>query len=233
MWVDSSAGHDAHRMRRVVQTTRRIAKLLGKTRDLIGAGQKSGKFWTLDRDTGQVIWSTQVGPAGTMGGLQWGSAVDGQRIYVALDNSAMDEWMPLGATTTTNKGAWRALDKATGVILWQAVTPDGPVEVPPFGGLGSAIGAVTVANGVAYGCTFLGSHVAMNAATGEILWNEPPSPNPDYAPATPLLPVELCGAGAAVSRGTVYWGTGYRQIDRRSIGPILRQRADGLTTRVS
>lgn len=170
------------------------ARLGGKTQDLVGAGQKSGMYWTLDRDTGQVIWSTQVGPGGTMGGLQWGSAVDDQHIYVAVNNSGLADWTPLGATTTTNKGAWSALDKATGEILWQTETPDAALT-----GLGSAIGAVTVANGVAYACTFAGSHVAMDASTGSILWTDPTTG-------------ELCGAGAAVSRGTVYWGTGYGQI---------------------
>jgi polyvinyl alcohol dehydrogenase (cytochrome) len=169
------------------------AKLGGKTRDLIGAGQKSGMYWTLDRETGQVIWVRQVGPGGTMGGLQWGSAVDDNRIYVAVNNSGLEPWTPLGGTQTTG-GAWSALDKATGQILWQTVTPD--FAIP---GLGSAIGAVTVANGVAYGCTFLGSRVAMNASDGSILWTDPAAG-------------ELCGAGAAVSRGTVYWGTGYGQI---------------------
>jgi polyvinyl alcohol dehydrogenase (cytochrome) len=192
------------------------AMLGGKTRDLVGAGQKSGMYWTLDRDSGQVIWATQVGPGGTMGGLQWGSAVDDQRIYVAVNNSNMSVWTPMGATTTTNRGAWSALDKATGQILWQTETPDGPVEIPALGALGnvgSAIGAVTVANGVAYGCTFAGSHVAMNASDGSILWTDPAAG-------------ELCGAGAAVSRGTVYWGTGYGQIVFQSV-------ADGTLTAYS
>ena len=59
----------------------------GKPRDLVGAGQKSGQYWALDPDTGAVVWVTQAGPGGTSGGLQWGSAVDGQRIYTANANS--------------------------------------------------------------------------------------------------------------------------------------------------
>jgi polyvinyl alcohol dehydrogenase (cytochrome) len=164
-------------------------------RDLVGAGQKSGKYWALDRDTGQVVWVTQVGPGGTMGGLQWGSAVDGDRIYVAVNNSGSQAWPLLDGTPTTG-GAWSALDVATGEILWQTATPD---SLPPQFGLGSAIGAVTVANGVAYACSFVGTRVAMDASTGAVLWSDPPTG-------------EFCGAGAAVSRGTVYWGNGYGQI---------------------
>ena len=169
------------------------AKIGGKTRDLLGAGQKSGKYWTLDRKTGEVIWFTQVGPGGTMGGLQWGSAVDDDRIYVAVNNSGGTSWTLTNGATTT-KGAWSALDKTTGQILWQTETPG--FALP---GLGSAIGAVTIANGVAYACTFAGTRVAMDARDGSILWSDPPTG-------------ELCGAGAAVSRGTVFWGNGCGQI---------------------
>ena len=59
----------------------------GKPRDLVGAGQKSGQYWALNPDTGAVQWVTQAGPGGTAGGLQWGSAVDGQRVYTANANS--------------------------------------------------------------------------------------------------------------------------------------------------
>ena len=41
--------------------------------------------------------------------------------------------------------------------------------------------------------------MALNAATGAVLWQEPSTG-------------ELCGAGAAVAQGTVYWGIGYGQI---------------------
>jgi polyvinyl alcohol dehydrogenase (cytochrome) len=164
----------------------------GKTRDIVAAGAKSGVFWALDRDTGAVIWSTNVGPGGTLGGMEWGSATDGTRIYAAVNNTRGDVWTPVGKPSTTF-GAWSALDPATGQILWQTVTPDtmGP-------GLGSAIGAVTVANGVVYGCSFVGTWTAMNASTGDVLWSR-------YSGG-------FCGAGAAVSQGTVYWGTGYNQI---------------------
>ena len=37
---------------------------MGRSRDLLGAGQKSGMYWALDPDTGEVVWGTQVGPSG-------------------------------------------------------------------------------------------------------------------------------------------------------------------------
>jgi polyvinyl alcohol dehydrogenase (cytochrome) len=45
----------------------------GAPSDVVGAGQKSGKYWALDSDTGAVKWVTQAGPGGTWGSMQWGS----------------------------------------------------------------------------------------------------------------------------------------------------------------
>src|SRR5262249_39434963 len=54
---------------------------------LVGAGQKSGMFWAFKRKTGELVWNTQVVPPGITGGMQWGSANDGKRIFVASANS--------------------------------------------------------------------------------------------------------------------------------------------------
>ena len=158
-------------------------KINGKVRNVIGAGQKSGDYTLLDRVTGAVIWKTHVGTGGLLGGLQWGSATDGKRIYVAKSNSA-DAFSGV-------PGYWAALDAATGAVLW---TTNDPFYAFTF----SAQGAVSVANGVVYACTLdaQGHMLAMNAATGQILWTFPSG--------------GACNSGAAIVDGTVYWGSGYR-----------------------
>jgi polyvinyl alcohol dehydrogenase (cytochrome) len=163
----------------------------GRTRDVVGIGQKSGKYWTLDPDTGAVIWVTQAGPGGIFGGLQWGSAVDGQRIYTANANSnAVPYTLPNGTTTT--EGMWSGIDAVTGQLLWQTV--------PTFGGVpngGGSSGPVTTANGVVFGCSLdpQGHMYALNGATGEILWTFPSGGS--------------CLSGAAISEGRLFWGSGY------------------------
>jgi polyvinyl alcohol dehydrogenase (cytochrome) len=158
----------------------------GKPRELVGAGQKSGIYWAVDPDTGAVVWKTQAGPGGTAGGLQWGSAVDGTRVYTANANYLRKPWVLTNGTTTT-EGVWSALDVATGQIIWQ---------VTPFY-KGSTSGPVTTANGVVFGCSLdpLGYMYALNAATGDMLWRYPSGGS--------------CLSGAAISRGAVYWGSGY------------------------
>jgi polyvinyl alcohol dehydrogenase (cytochrome) len=163
----------------------------GKQKELVGAGQKSGQYWALDPDTGAVKWVSQAGPGGTAGGLQWGSAVDDQRIYTANSNSNAKPTTVRG--NTVNIGVWSALDKATGALLWQQTTPTGRT-----GGLfGTTSGPVTTANGVVFGCSLdvLGYMYALDAATGTILW--------EFASGG------SCLSGAAISNGELYWGSGY------------------------
>jgi polyvinyl alcohol dehydrogenase (cytochrome) len=158
----------------------------GKPRELVGAGQKSGQYWALDPDTGAVQWVTQAGPGGTAGGLQWGSAIDDTRIYTANANSNFKPWtMPDGTVITS--GVWSGLDALTGELLWQTAPPHG----------GDASGPATTANGVVYGCSLdpQGFMYALEGATGDVLW--------EFASGG------SCLSGAAISNGTVFWGSGY------------------------
>jgi polyvinyl alcohol dehydrogenase (cytochrome) len=185
------------------------AKVNGKTTDIVGAGEKSGDFSAVDRNTGALLWKTHVGPGGLTGGLQWGSATDGKRIYVAESNSA----------NLDVKGYWSALDPSTGAELWRTSDPGTGIGgrpctilgIDPFPGctlamigIGfgySAEGPVSVANGVVYACSLnpAGPNmVAMDAATGAIKWTYPSGSS--------------CLGGAAIANGTVYWGTGYRSF---------------------
>ena len=60
--------------------------------------------------------------------IQWGSASDGTRIYVAVSN-------PHGVSYSAgNAGSWAALDPATGKILWQKADPNGVTDTGSFGG---------------------------------------------------------------------------------------------------
>jgi polyvinyl alcohol dehydrogenase (cytochrome) len=159
-------------------------------RTIVGAGQKSGVYSAFDPDTGHLLWATQVGPGSVVGGIEWGSATDGRRIYVAIGNADHRSYtlQPSGQTATA--GSWSALDAATGRILWQTADPHAAVD----------IGTMTIANGVLYAPSMAGgphdtNMFALNAATGSILWQ--------YAAGGSV------NAGAAVVSGVVYWGSGY------------------------
>src|SRR5712671_6252540 len=46
--------------------------------DIIGFGQKSGIYWALNPDNGNIVWARLVGPGSSLGGIEWGTATDGQ-----------------------------------------------------------------------------------------------------------------------------------------------------------
>lgn len=154
---------------------------------IIGAGQKSGYYFAFDPDTGALLWQTQVGPGSALGGMEWGSATDGQRIYCAVANFYAIPWGGGSA------GFFAALDPATGNVLWRTADPNGAIDIGPL----------MVANGVLYAPSMAGSATnpnmfALDTATGNILWSFPSGSS--------------VHAGATVSNGVVYWGTGYSHL---------------------
>jgi len=159
----------------------------GKAHDVVGAGQKSGQYWVLDRDSGAELRVTVAGPGGTAGGLQWGSALDASRIYTANANSDLKNWPPPDGPTT---GVWSGIDQSTGELLWQTRPPHG----------GGTSGPATTANGVVFGCALDadGYMYALDGATGQVLW--------EFASGG------SCLSGAAISRGQVFWGSGYTNL---------------------
>src|SRR5207249_2172566 len=58
----------------------------GHWRDVVGIGAKSGVYTVLDAKTGEFIWDSLIGPGGDQGGMEWGTAFDGKRIYASITN---------------------------------------------------------------------------------------------------------------------------------------------------
>jgi PQQ-like domain len=144
-------------------------------------------YWALNPANGDIVWSTMVGPGSTLGGIQWGTATDGERIYVAITNGGKKPYPLINGQTVTS-GAWSALDVHSGRILWQTPDPDQAFDM----------GSVSVANGVLYAPSFSGRMLALNALTGGILWS--------FQSGGSVLD------GPSIVDGVVYWGSGYRNI---------------------
>ncbi len=206
----------------------------GSSRELLGAGQKSGIYWALDPETGEVVWSTQVGPGGTLGGLEWGSAVGGQQIFVSVANTS---FAPMTFTVgpqvgrTVKGGFWSALDASTGQIVWQVAgnqPPAKPTPTTPPDAIAITPGAVSLANGVVFAGALdaVGTMYALDAKTGNILWT--------FASGGSV------NSGAAIVDGAVYWGSGYARISGTpnnkfyafEVKPTAEDLAHGHSTRI-
>jgi polyvinyl alcohol dehydrogenase (cytochrome) len=176
----------------------------GHWREVVGIGGKSGVYTLLDAITGEFIWNTLIGPGGDQGGMEWGTAFDGSRIYASITNHhhipyKLTENGVISSTSVTG-GSWAALDPITGTILWQTADPQ--VETLPGRGVVGVwdLAPVTVANGVVYASSMAklanqNQMFALDAATGAILWQ--------FSAGSSV------NSGPAVVDGTVYWGSGY------------------------
>jgi len=167
---------------------------------IVGIGQKTGIYYALNPDTGGLIWGTLVGPSGLFGGMEFGTAADGNRVYVALANSEHQTYTLQPSGQSHNSGSWGALDAATGTILWQtkATGQDPRPGQTSFSAV--ALGSVSTANGVMYASANGGNFVALDGATGNILWTF-------ASGGTPL-------SGPAIVKNALYWGTGYDKAGR-------------------
>lgn len=78
--------------------------------DVVGCGQKSGMFWVLNRESGEIVWQVAVSPAGPLGGMEGTSAVHDNILVVP----ATDWADPAGPA----KGLVSAYDADTGLRRW-------------------------------------------------------------------------------------------------------------------
>ena len=139
-----------------------LARLAGGG-DILLAGQKSGAVYGLDPATGKVRWKNQLGAGGPLGGVEWGMASDGKRLYVGV----ADAFMP----KPPGKPGLAALDPSTGRTLW--FTPSPRLACGWSGGAPCMPGVSappTVAGGAVFAGDIDGRLRAYDAASGKVIW---------------------------------------------------------------
>jgi polyvinyl alcohol dehydrogenase (cytochrome) len=89
-------------------------------------GQKSGVVHGLDPDDkGRLLWSVKIGNGGMLGGAEWGSATDGQNIYVPLSDLTFNDRKSLGrgGLDPNAGGGLFALRVTDGAKIWEKHPP--------------------------------------------------------------------------------------------------------------
>ena len=98
----------------------------GEAGSLLLAGQKSGDVYGIDADRqGAVLWRTKVGRGGIQGGVHFGMATDGVRLFVPI--SDMKDEHDGEVISEPSRAGLYALDPLNGKVLWSAPA-DGPVR---------------------------------------------------------------------------------------------------------
>jgi len=176
---------------------------------LLIAGQKSGVVHGFDPDArGKKLWSTTVGRGGELGGIEWGSASDGQRMYVPLSDITFKDEKQRGRGGLKSEvgGGLFAIRVTDGTQVWMA-RPNGCGDRP------SCSPALSAPSAAMPGAVFSGSidgHFRAYAASdGRVLWDFDTAREFDTVNGLKARGGSIDVGGAAMANGIVATTSGY------------------------
>jgi polyvinyl alcohol dehydrogenase (cytochrome) len=185
-------------------------------KDMLLAGQKSGEVYALEPSTGKLIWKTRIGKGGALGGIHWGMATDGARLYAAN----ADNPLALDQHDSTNHAAAGlfALDVETGKKLWYTASPPCTEEK---GCMAVNSAAPTVVPGLVFAGGVDGHIRAYRSDDGAIVW--------DFNTAVPFQTINcVTGEGGAIdgpapviSRNMLFVNSGYGMFGQKAGNLLL------------
>jgi len=184
-------------------------------KEMLVAGQKSGVVYALDpTQKGKILWQKRVGKGGVNGGVQWGMASDGQKVYAATGDSLKVAGGSRTASVLGNAeydpaagGGLTALRLGDGSQAWFA--PPQACAPPKPGCSPAQEMAVTMIPGVVFSGSLDGHMRAFDAEDGKVIWDfdtvrEFPTVNGVTAKGG-----SLDGAGPVISGGMIFINSGY------------------------
>lgn len=209
-----------------------LVQLGGGKRALV-IGQKSGMVHALDPGAdGKILWQTRAGSGGLLGGSQWGSAADNQRMYVAISDvvfhNVADAAAPEGhriALDPKAGGGLHAIDLKLGTIAWSAKPAKCPATQAICSPAQSA--AVTAIAGAVFSGALDGHMRAYSTTDGRVIWDfdtarEFPTVNGKAARGG-----SFDATGPAVAGGMVFVLSGYNQFGGMPGNVLLAFSVDG------
>ncbi len=181
-------------------------------KELLVAGQKSGVVSAFDPDAkGKILWQTRVGKGGLNGGVQWGMATDGQKVYAAVSDvhAVMNTAGPVGGATfdPVQGGGLTALHLEDGSKAWFA--PSHPCDPPRPGCSPGQSAALTLISGVVFAPGLDGHLRAFSTEDGTMVWDFDTAKEYSTVNGVPAKGGSIDGAGPVVAGGMVFVNSGY------------------------
>jgi len=189
---------------------------LSSDRPVVVAGAKNGVVYVLDRTTGALVWSKRLGAGGNLGGIHWGMASDGARLYVGVSDLNVQKQTIFDrpgkpakqAVSKNGRPGVYALNLRDGNIEWEA-HPTREYEGKSVPAIFSA--ALSVTNDVLFAGALNGKLYAFNTKDGVMLWSHDVSTSP-----SPIAPAgqnihggTIDGAGPIVAGSDLLINSGY------------------------
>ncbi len=172
-------------------------------KDVLLAGQKSGTVWALDPDAqGKVLWRRDFGKGSAIGGVHWGIAFDGERVFAPINLSPGPDGKDPNQTPGLN-----AVDVTTGEVAWQYENKADcsgarQTEVRNCASWIGMSGAPTVIDGAVLQGSSDGFLRAFDGRTGALLFQ--------YDTAKPVQGVNgVAGHGGAIDNVSIVAANGY------------------------
>ncbi len=176
-------------------------------REFLVAGQKSGRVAGIDPENGQTLWKTPVGRGGIQGGVLFGMAAEGSRVYVPISDMFYPEDLTRYKFKTPAKPGLYAISAETGTLLWSAPAPDVCGDLKYCDpGIGQAISAIP---GAVIAGHFDGRLRIYSGEDGKLLWELNTLREFDTVSGEKAHGGSFSGGGPMVANGMIYVNSGY------------------------
>jgi polyvinyl alcohol dehydrogenase (cytochrome) len=191
-------------------------------KDVVLAGQKSGDVWALDAATGKVLWNHKFGPGTALGGVHWGIATDGVRVFAPV----ADPGVPDGQSGA----GLHAVDVATGKVVWEwkatADCADGrDKRVVGCAGRYGLSAAPLVIDGAVLAGSLDGKLWAFDAASGKVLGVQDTARAFETVNGVPGSGGSIDATGVFAGDGMVFVNSGYGQFNQQPGNVLVAFRA--------
>jgi polyvinyl alcohol dehydrogenase (cytochrome) len=171
----------------------------------------------LDPDNGgKLLWQVRVGEGGTRGGVEFGSAADDEKAYVAVSDSArkleettingqpLKRWI----VDPTKGGGLFGLRLSTGEKVWQTPAPKSGCENRTNCGPAQSA-AVSVIPGAVFSGSVDGHLRGYSTGDGHILWDFDTVRDYTTVNGVSAHGGSLDGPGSTITGGMLYVNSGY------------------------
>lgn len=187
-------------------------------KSVVIAAQKNGFVYALDPDqNGKVLWRTRVGRGGIQGGVHFGLAMEGSRIYAPVVD--MKDGHDGRTYDSPARPGLYALDATTGKFIWSAPAND-VCNGRPFCDPGISA-AATAIPGVVFAGHMDGRLRAYDSANGKVLWEFDSTQTVPTVSGVTAHGGSFGGAGAAIRDGYLVVSSGYGMYFHMPGGVLL------------
>jgi polyvinyl alcohol dehydrogenase (cytochrome) len=187
--------------------------MLGKGpngKDIVIAGQKSGALWGIDADTGKPAWKQEFGEGSPLGGIHWGIAYDGERVYAPINRP----YGFGGSKDNTQKPGMHAVNASDGKVVWTYVAQpdcsgDRKARVKACDSNIGLSGAPSVIAGAVFSGSTDGFFRAFDAKTGNVLFQFDTARSFDAINGVKGMGGAVDSASIVAAGGYVFVNSGY------------------------